>query len=106
MDRNHLFFALAMTCIANGVFSPFLIVVMSLWPAWYPSAILPVSTEVLFYLSSLIVSTATLLLSGIPAALFERMRGQQDSTPASVGIWLAGAAVLTLPALLRLPAAG
>lgn len=104
MDRNHLFFALVMVCIANGVFSPFLIIVMSLWPAWYPSAILPATPEILFYLSSLIVSTTTLLLSGVPAALFERARRLEDSTNVSVGIWLAGALLLTVPALLRGPA--
>ena len=50
--------------------------------------------------SSLMVSTATIILGGIPAALYERFTGaKDDSTPVSLWIWLAGTAILTLPAV-------
>jgi hypothetical protein len=50
--------------------------------------------------SSLMVSTATLILAGIPAAIYERIVGaKDDSTEASLWIWLAGTALLTLPAI-------
>jgi hypothetical protein len=46
------------------------------------------------------VSTATIIIAGIPAAIYERFAGaRDDSTPASLWIWLAGVAVLTLPAI-------
>ena len=45
------------------------------------------------------VSTATIILAGIPAALYERFAGAKDSTPVSLWIWLAGTAILTLPAI-------
>jgi hypothetical protein len=49
--------------------------------------------------SSLMVSTATIILGGIPAAIYERVIGaKDDSTPVSLWIWLAGTAILTLPA--------
>ena len=48
----------------------------------------------------------TLLIGGIPAAIYERIRGSQESTPVSLGIWLvvlalgiAGSATLLGPAL-------
>ena len=40
----------------------------------------------------------TLLLSGVPAALYERFIRSPDTTPASLWIWVAAAAVLSLPA--------
>jgi hypothetical protein len=50
--------------------------------------------------SSLMVSTATIILAGVPAALYEHIVGaKEDSTAASMWIWLAGAALLTLPAM-------
>ena len=46
------------------------------------------------------LSTATVILGGIPAAMYERIIGaKDDSTDTSLWIWLAGTAVLTLPAI-------
>jgi hypothetical protein len=50
--------------------------------------------------SSLVVSTATIILAGIPAALYEHFTSaRDDSTPVSLWIWLAGTGILTLPAI-------
>jgi hypothetical protein len=50
--------------------------------------------------ASLMVSTATIILGGIPAAIYERVTGaKDDSTEVSLWIWLAGTALLTLPAI-------
>ena len=50
--------------------------------------------------ASLMVSTATIILGGIPAAIYERFVGaKDDSTEASLWIWLAGTGILTLPAI-------
>src|SRR5262245_35013137 len=48
------------------------------------------------------IAILTLLIAGVPAAIYERIRGLRTSTPVSVGIWLAGAILLTLPAILVL----
>lgn len=53
----------------------------------------------LHYLTTLLIAVMTLLLGGIPAALYERIRGLQASTPVSLGIWLVATALLALPAL-------
>jgi hypothetical protein len=44
------------------------------------------------------VSTATIILGGIPAAIYERVTGASESSDASLWIWLAGTAILALPA--------
>ena len=58
------------------------------------------STALTLMFSSLMVSTATIILGGIPAAIYERFIGaKDDSTVVSLWIWLAGTALLTLPAI-------
>lgn len=52
------------------------------------------SPLVLTYLASLLASATTVLVAGVPAALYERARGLNKSNPVSVGIWLGVTAVL------------
>lgn len=84
--------------ILNGIFSPALIAVFALQGIWYPFFLPPV-LGLVFALSSLILSTLTLMVAGVPAALYERLAGSGKSTVASGLIWLAGMIVLTFPAL-------
>ena len=55
--------------------------------------------DVLFYATSLFIAAMTLLIGGIPAAIYERIRGLRDSTALSLGIWLVATALLALPAV-------
>jgi hypothetical protein len=57
--------------------------------------------ELFYHLTSLAISAMTLLLAGIPAALYERMRGLQTSSPVSLAIWLVATLLLALPVILR-----
>lgn len=58
------------------------------------------SVPLIFLFASLMLSTATIILAGIPAAIYERVVGaKEDSTDASLWIWLAGTAILALPAV-------
>jgi hypothetical protein len=84
--------------ILNGMFSPALIPVFALQGIWYPF-FLPALLPAVFLACSLIVSTFTLMLSGVPAALYERYRGDVETLPVSGLIWLVAAVALTLPAL-------
>jgi hypothetical protein len=56
--------------------------------------------DAFYYLTSLSISAMTMLLAGIPAALYERVRGLQQSSPASLAIWLLATLLLTLPVIL------
>jgi hypothetical protein len=84
--------------IINGLFSPALIVVLGLHSIWYPF-LFPNSLPVILMLCSLIVATITLMIGGIPAALYERIVGGGQASTLSGFIWFAGVLVLTLPAL-------
>ena len=97
-DEAAVFPLILLICIFNGVASPLVFTLFQMAPAWVPGFAL-VNLQLVFYLSSLATSTLTLLVSGIPAALFERFSGRQATDPASAAIWMAGAAVLTLPAI-------
>ena len=84
--------------ILNGMFSPAIIPVFALHGLWYPF-FLPAILPAIFLACSLIVSTFTLMLGGVPAALYERLSGDGKSSSVSGLIWLAAVAILTLPAL-------
>ena len=60
------------------------------------------SPELYLNVTSVIISLMTLLIAGIPAALYERVRGHKTSTPVSLGIWLITAVLLSLPTIMRL----
>lgn len=53
-------------------------------------------------LTSVFISLMTVLIAGIPAALYERIRGHKTSTLVSLTIWLAATILLSLPAIMRL----
>jgi hypothetical protein len=71
MSDRDLVVGVMLVCLINGIFSPALLLVLGLAPLWVPT-FLASEPGMIAYFSSLIVSTLTLMLSGVPAALFER----------------------------------
>jgi exosortase/archaeosortase len=61
----------------------------------YPMATAARMTSV----APLAIAVMTLLIAGIPAAIYERIRGLHASTPVSLGIWLVAAVLLTVPTI-------
>lgn len=98
MDRRQIFTAVAIVALINGLFSPLVAMVLSLMPFWMPEFV-PASLPIALMMSAMITAFGTLLISGIPAALFERLTGQYESTEFSLYIWLGAAVLMTLPAL-------
>lgn len=84
--------------IVNGIFSPFRLmahfVVIAMSPGFFVS-----SAGVVLLVSSLLTATITIMLGGIPAALYERVAGLEESNTTSLWIWLCGVALLSLPAV-------
>lgn len=97
MTPQGLFVATVALCLLNGLLSPMVAVAWHLHPIWLPEMLRP-TNEVVFYGASLLVSTGTLLLSALPAAVAERVGGL--SKTAANGVWLA-CAVLLVAAGLR-----
>ncbi|HVL73775.1 MAG TPA: hypothetical protein VM434_18040 [Beijerinckiaceae bacterium] len=77
-------------------FDPAFLLVKFFGPAFFVG-----SPLVLFYFTSLLVSTTALILAGVPAAIFERVTGRKESDWASLTVWLAGTALIAMPALVR-----
>lgn len=91
MTPQGLFVATVALCLVNGLISPMVAVAWHLHPVWLPE-MLPPTQEIVFYGASLLVSTGTLLLSALPAAMAERAAGLSQT--AANGIWLGCAALL------------
>lgn len=88
---------LAMSALA-GLTSPALPFVLALAAFWLPEFL--ATREFALYGTSLIVSVSVLLVSGVPAALFERLTGRSETDSSAMLIWLGGAGILTLPGIL------
>jgi hypothetical protein len=84
----------------NGIFSPFIFLIVPfvfmLTPAFFIE-----STSIILYISSLFLATMTLIAGGIPAAVYERWRGLEESTEMSMYIWMACTGILSLPAAVN-----
>ena len=99
-DRQTQILLLLGICIVNGIFSPYLKIAVPITAALMPE-LFPRTLEWVLFWSSIMLSSATLLFSGVPAALYERLAQGESESAAPIWIWLAGAALLTLPAVKR-----
>jgi hypothetical protein len=103
MSKVHFFVAVLALSVLNGLYNPFVPVI---WCSQLVSLLVPEmfhgDGRWLLYFNALFVSTLTLFLSGVPAALYERLwLGERDSV-AQMIVWLAGAALLSVPAFQAL----
>jgi hypothetical protein len=100
MNRNFYFIAIAFFGMVNGLFNQLALLFALIHVQILAPALLFGSVGLTLMFSSLMVATATIILGGIPAAIYERYTGvKDDSTEVSLWIWLAGTALLTLPAI-------
>jgi hypothetical protein len=100
MERNFYFIGIAFFGMISGLFNQTAVLFSVIHAQILAPALLFGSTPLTLLFASLMVSTATIILAGIPAAIYERFSGvKDDSSAVSLWIWLAGTAVLTLPAL-------
>ena len=100
MNRNIYFIGIAFFGMVNGLFNQIALLYALLHVQVLAPALFFGSTGLTLMFSSLMVSTATVILAGIPAAIYEHVTGaKDDSTDVSLWIWLAGTGLLTLPAM-------
>lgn len=103
MTPRGLFAALGLVCLLNGLFSPVVWLMWQTAPLWMPDILLAVP-GMLFFLSPLVLAVLTMVLSGVPAALYEQATGAEDTGMRSLSIWLGTAVLLSLPAAWTLVA--
>jgi hypothetical protein len=101
MQMDVMLVAAAGLSLVNGMSSsPVLLPFVVLLKALLAGSILA-NPLVLTYLASLLASATTLLIAGVPAAIYERAKRQSGSDPVSIGIWLGATLILVgLPHLL------
>jgi hypothetical protein len=100
MDRNLYYIGIAFFGMINGLFNQVFLLFALIHVQILAPALLFGSVSLTLMFSSLMVSTATVIIGGIPAAIYERFVGaEDDSTEASLWIWLAGTGILTIPAI-------
>ncbi len=100
MERNFYFIGIAFFGMINGLFNQTWLLFAIIHMQILAPALLFGSASLTLMFASLMVSTATVILGGIPAAIYERFAGiKDDSSPASLWIWLAGCGILCLPAI-------
>lgn len=100
MDRNLYYVGIAFFGMINGLFNQTWLLLALVHMQILAPALLFGSVPLTLMFSSLMVSTATVILAGIPAAIYEHViRAKEDSTEGSLWVWLAGTALLSLPAI-------
>ena len=100
MERNFYYIGIAFFGMINGLFNQLFLLFALIHVQILAPALLFGSVGLTLMFSSLMVSTATIILGGIPAAIYEHVTGRKDdSDVVSLWIWLACTAILTLPAI-------
>lgn len=104
MQRDVLLVAIAGASLLNGMhFSPYFDPVAVLLRPFFAGTIF--GTPIVFlYLASMFTSVVTLMIAGIPAAIYERTKKLETSTPVSLGIWLGALLLITLPTFMAMGA--
>jgi hypothetical protein len=101
LKRDGMLIGIAAASLINGMhFSPFFDPAFLLLRAFAPG-FLSSSPLLMFYFTSLLLSATALVLTGVPAALFERFTGRKDSDTISLAIWLVTGAALAAITLLN-----
>ena len=87
--------------VLNGMhFSPWFDIAFLLTKPFFEVSFFITSPLIIFYFTSLLLSTLTVMLAGVPAAVFESVTGRKETGAVSLWIWLACAVLLSIPALL------
>lgn len=90
--------AIAALALLNGVFSPWLLPQTTAAVILLAPGLLVSSASLVVYLAYLLGALTTLVVAGVPAALYERLAGGRASVYSVCLVWLAATALLSLPA--------
>lgn len=97
--RGLLLALIAAAAMPNGMFfSPLFDSVLFMIPRTAAAFFIKGSTAT-FYLTGIALWLLTLVLAGIPAAIYDRVRGLPHGSMASLIIWLLTALALSIPSL-------
>jgi hypothetical protein len=99
MERQWYYIGIAAFGMINGIFNP-LFPFGYLFSKMLMYAPLFGNESLIFYFAALMLSTATIIIAGIPSAIYDRIIGMRDdSSIVGLWIWLAGTGILSIPAV-------
>ena len=101
MASNPFMAAIMAVAILNGIFSPFFVVTSQVMLTTILPPLIFAGPSFVAFFGSLVAATATIMLAGVPAALFERLTGRQETDSAAYAVWLVTVIVISFPALTR-----
>lgn len=106
LKRDGYFLGIASLSLLNGMhFSPyFSFVAIPFGPILREYGI--TSPVITFYLASVILSVGSVIISGVPVAIFERLTGRQTSDSTSMALWLGILFLIAIPSFLGLISGG
>jgi hypothetical protein len=87
----------------NGMhFSPYFDPAFILMKPFVQVTFFATSPIIIFYFTSLVLATLSIMIAGIPAAIYERVKGLKESDATSYYIWLGSVMLLAMPTLFNL----
>lgn len=102
MSREFHIFAIAAFGLLSGLLNPIMLALANPLAAMFASGFLITGLAGLsYFFTILFAASMTIMLAGIPAALYERVTGQGETNGASWFIWLAATAIFALPAVIN-----
>jgi hypothetical protein len=103
MRRDAYILGIASLAIVNGMhFSYYYIPAYFLMRPFVQITFFTGSPLIASYLTSLLLSTITIMMAGVPAAIYERVRGLKQSDATTYTIWLGASVLLALPTIVNL----
>ena len=95
MEARHFFLLISAIALFAAVFSPIRLPVFLLLPAIVPE-IFWQSLGIRIFVNTLVIAVAIVALSGVPAALFERVCRRPQGDDVTMVVWASAAALLAL----------
>jgi hypothetical protein len=97
MIKHLLLAMITAVCVANALYAPAWNYLFAMQGLWYPGQWLPLSW--VMPLTSVVLGIGYFLVTGIPAALYERIMSLKQTSFVSRMIWLATALAASIPLL-------
>ena len=95
MEARHFFLMISAIALATAVFSPVRLPVFLLLPAFLPESF-GQTLGVRIFVNTLVIAVGIVVLSGVPAALFERVARRPKGDDVTMVVWAGTAALLAL----------
>lgn len=97
MEARNFFAVISVIAMATAVFSPIRLPIFLLMPVVLPD-ILWQNFQVLIFINTLAVAMAVIVISGVPAAIFERVTNRPRGDDITMMVWTVSAALVALGA--------